>query len=210
MSDYGFDGWGADVDDLTEQKETEQQGSSDQSLEDDGFDFDNFGQDEVIADASNESVDDSFDFDAALEDDSNANTGAVTADEYDDMDFGIPVEEHHGEERTGFDIDSLFDSEGESPYGNAGTDEVVVDVDLSKYENAEDSGAVVVLALVSGDTIAYLTHGTQGRLAATIKYLEQSVGAALMQIPLGDENIDELKNDARAFSNYYKKHLEGN
>lgn len=210
MSDYGFDGWGDEADDLIEQKETEQQEVDDQSLAEDSFDFDSFGQEDTAESTVDNGSDDGFDFDAALPDGNETGDTGDMADEYDAMDFGTPVEEHDDGEKAGFDIDSLFDSEGESPYGNAGTDEVVVDVDLSKYENAEDSGAVVVLALVSGDNIAYLTHGTQGRLAATIKYLEQSVGTALMQIPLGDENIDELKNDARAFSNYYKKHLEGN
>lgn len=105
-----------------------------------------------------------------------------------------------------FDFDSAF--AGEDAKGQVTQDEIVIDVDLDKYENMADSGAPIVLALVSGKDIVYLAHGTQGKLAPTIKFMEKAVGTALVQIPLGDEDIEALSKDAKQFSSYYKKFVE--
>ena len=187
--------------------------NEDTSFDFDGaFDDDNWGTPVTDKKNADTPVDEGFDFDSMFDD-------APSSKEVDERDNSedylyIPGLDNKVKSTSNddFDIDTMFDEKPAEIGENIGAvtaEEIVVDVDLSKYADMADSGNPVVLALVHGGYIVYLAHGTQGKLAPTIKFLEHSIGANLVQIPLGDENIEELKADAKAFNLYYRKYAEG-
>ena len=85
---------------------------------------------------------------------------------------------------------------------------ITEDSDLSKYENAEDSGDLVVLAIASGTRLVYFAHGTEGKLAATIRYMRKVLGGGLVEIKLEDNvDIEALKEDSAKFEEAFKKYI---
>lgn len=85
---------------------------------------------------------------------------------------------------------------------------ITEDSDLSRYENAEDSGDLVVLAIASGTRLVYFAHGTEGKLAATIRYMRKVLGGGLVEIKLEDNvDIETLKEDSAKFEEAFKKYI---
>lgn len=102
-----------------------------------------------------------------------------------------------------FDFDSIFEDKNKEVRAN----EDEIKVDLSKYENIEDGGSNLVLAIARGERLAYLAHGTAYRLKPLIDFLNRAIGAKLVVIERGEEDIEALKRDAFAFDSYYKSYI---
>lgn len=128
---------------------------------------------------------------------------SIQEEEGDAREEVVDSNDNVGSDSDDFDFDSVFETKSEEVCD----DDTEITVDISKYESIEDGGSNLVLAIAKKDKVVYLAHGTAYRLKPIIDFLQRAIGAKLVVIERGDEDIETLKRDAFAFDAFYKNHI---
>lgn len=79
-------------------------------------------------------------------------------------------------------------------FGNAITDDVA---------QLNDYGEPIIIAYLDRDQLVFITNGNEGRLLPCLKALKQTFGSKIIKLPVGSNDVDELKSNGAEFNRVY-------
>ena len=82
----------------------------------------------------------------------------------------------------------------------------IVDSDFAN--KIKETGEPYVMAFVQGDNMTYVGHGAYSRVEYMMRFFKRALPANVLMFPMGDNDIEKIKNDPLTFKETYKQYVE--